>query len=108
MRVLGIDCGSEITGYGVVEETAGKLRCLEAACIRLSARASLSSRLERVFVQLARVIEVHQPRVVAIEGVFYSVNAKSALKLRHVRGVAALAAGRHGLEVEQYATVTTN
>ena len=107
MRVLGIDCGSEITGYGVVEETtAGKLRCLEAACIRLSARESLSSRLERVFVQLARVIELHQPRVVAIEGVFYSVNAKSALKLGHVRGVAVLAAGRYGLEVAEYAPLT--
>ena len=106
MRVLGIDCGSEITGYGVVEETAGELRCLEAACIRLSARESLASRLERVFVQLARVIELHQPRVVAIEGVFYSVNAKSALKLGHVRGVAVLAAGRYGLEVAEYAPLT--
>src|SRR5437588_12225150 len=102
MRVLGIDCGSEITGYGVVEEAAGKLRCLEAACIRLSAREPLSSRLERVFVQLARVIELHQPRVVAIAGVFYSVNAITALKMWHVRDGAGLAAGRYGLHAEVY------
>ena len=106
MRVLGIDCGSEITGYGVVEGAADELRCLEAACVRMSSREPLPSRLERVFVQLARVIELHQPRVVAIEDVFYAVNAKSALKLGHVRGVAMLAAAHYGLEVAEYAPLT--
>jgi len=104
MRVLGIDCGTEYTGYGVVEQgTDGTLFCREAAAIRLSTRDPLPDRLERIFHQLRQVIERQQPQVVAIEEVFYAVNAKSALKLGQVRGVAMLAAASCGLPVAEYA-----
>lgn len=103
MRVLGVDCGSECTGYGVVEGQGSALAFVAAGGIRLSTRQPLELRLKKVFDELSRLIAEHQPEVVAIEDVFYSVNAKSALKLGHVRGVAMMAAAQHALPVAAYA-----
>lgn len=104
MRVLGIDCGSEFTGYGVVEPAPrSSLRCVAAGAIKLSVRDHLPARLAQLFSELRTVIQVHRPDEVAIEDVFYAVNAKSALKLGHVRGVAMLAATTCGLHVAEYA-----
>lgn len=104
MRVLGIDCGSEITGYGVVEQAADdQLHCVAAGAIRLSNRDPLPAKLNQVFQQLSEVIRRHQPERIAIEDVFYAANVKSALKLGHVRGVAMLAAACAQLEVAEYA-----
>jgi len=103
MRVLGIDCGSEITGYGVVEELNDSLCCLVAGAIRSHASEALPARLDRIFRELNSVIESHTPEIVAIEDIFYAANVKSALKLGHVRGVAMLAASSFGLQVAEYA-----
>jgi len=107
MRVLGIDCGTEFTGYGVVEPVStGDLVCLGCGVIRLSARDPLPMRLSTVFRKLADVIGEHSPDNVAIEDVFYALNVKSALKLGQVRGVAMLAASSAGLEVAEYAPLS--
>lgn len=107
MRVLGIDCGGEYTGYGVVEIHAnGKLRCLACGAIKLSPREALPRRLSRIFTQLGAIIAEHRPEQVAIEDVFYALNVKSALKLGQVRGVAMLAAAAAGLEVAEYSPLT--
>jgi crossover junction endodeoxyribonuclease RuvC len=103
MRVLGVDCGGEYTGFGVVEGDGRSLICITAGAIRLSTREALELRLKKVFDGLSALIVKHQPEVVAIEDVFYSVNAKSALKLGHVRGVAMMAAAHNGLSVVAYA-----
>ncbi len=108
MRVMGVDCGSEYTGYGVVEtvEPEGHTRslaCLTAGAIRLAPREALELRLKKVFDALSALLAEFHPEVVAIEDVFYSVNAKSALKLGHVRGVAMMAAAQHDLPVVTYA-----
>ncbi len=104
MRVLGIDCGGEYTGYGVVEQdSGGELRHVACGAIRLNPSKPLPERLHQIFDQLRAMIAAHQPDVVAIEDVFYAVNAKSALKLGQVRGVAMLAAAVCGLEVAEYA-----
>jgi len=104
MRVLGIDCGSEITGYGVVEQAADRsLHCISAGAIRMSPKQALPERLSQVFGQLCAVLQQHTPDSVAIEDVFYAANAKSALKLGHVRGVAMLAAATYNLQVAEYA-----
>jgi crossover junction endodeoxyribonuclease RuvC len=104
MRVLGIDCGGEYTGYGVVEQAAGgELRYLTYGAIRLNPKQPLPARLNEIFDRLKAIIGEHRPDVVAIEEVFYAVNAKSALKLGQVRGVAMLAAASCGLEVAEYA-----
>lgn len=103
MIVLGIDCGSEITGYGVVDGSGGRLRFVDAGAIRISVRDGLPKKLHTIFAALQEVIVKNRPECVAIENVFYAVNAKSALKLGHVRGVAMLAASSAGLPVAEYA-----
>jgi crossover junction endodeoxyribonuclease RuvC len=110
MRVFGVDCGTECTGYGIVDcdETARdpQLCWLGAGGIRLVKKDTTSQRLAMVYAQLTALLEVHRPDIVAIEEVFYSVNAKSALKLGQVRGVALLAAANAGLPVAEYAPLT--
>lgn len=107
MRVLGIDCGTEYTGYGVVEICPDdRLVCLICGAIKLSPREPLARRLALIFEGLGAIIQEHQPDEVAIEEVFYAVNAKSALKLGQVRGVAMLAASSAGLEVAEYAPLS--
>ena len=104
MRVMGIDCGSEYTGYGVVEQDSrAKLHCIAAGAVRLASRDPLEVKLTCIFRELCHVIREFQPEVVAIEDVFYAVNAKSALKLGHVRGVAMLAVAECRLQVAAYA-----
>jgi crossover junction endodeoxyribonuclease RuvC len=104
MRVLGIDCGGEYTGYGVVEQDARDvLLHLCSGAIRLSPREPLELRLKKICERLSEIISFYQPEQVAIEDVFYAVNVKSALKLGHVRGVAMLTAAQAGLEVVAYA-----
>jgi crossover junction endodeoxyribonuclease RuvC len=107
MRVLGIDCGTECTGYGVVDlDESGRLACISFGGIRLSTRESLPVRLSVIFSRLGELIEHHRPDRVAIEDVFYSVNAKSALKLGQVRGVAMLTASSRKIEIAEYAPLT--
>ena len=104
MRVLGIDCGSEYTGYGVVEQLEHlELACCVSGAVKLKPRDPMAVKLQRIYIDLTQVIAEHRPEVVAIEDVFYAVNVKSALKLGQVRGVAMLAASSCGLQVAEYA-----
>jgi crossover junction endodeoxyribonuclease RuvC len=107
MRVFGIDCGTEVTGFGVVDSCDGarepQLRFQAMGAIRLAKTRALPARLEQVFAELTTELERWRPDTVAIEEVFYSVNAKSALKLGQVRGVALLAAARQGIAIAEYA-----
>jgi crossover junction endodeoxyribonuclease RuvC len=110
MRVFGIDCGTEFTGYGVVElderARTSRLLYIAAGTIRLNKKQTPPQRLAQVFAELTAQIELHAPDVVAIEEVFFSANAKSALKLGQVRGVAMLAAAQAGKPVAEYAPLS--
>jgi crossover junction endodeoxyribonuclease RuvC len=110
MRVFGIDCGTEFTGYGVVEmdHTARnpQLHHLAAGTIRLNKKEKTPQRLAQVYAELVGLMALHAPECVAIEEVFFSANAKSALKLGQVRGVALLAAATSGLPVAEYAPLS--
>ena len=110
MRVFGIDCGTNCTGYGVVEVQAGRLEtrliAVAAGGLKLAKDQPLPVRLGYIFAELSALLELHRPDVVAVEEVFYSVNAKSALKLGHVRGVALLAAAMRGLPVAEYSPLS--
>jgi crossover junction endodeoxyribonuclease RuvC len=107
MRVLGIDCGGEYTGYGVVEQDGdGALRHLCSGAIRLLPQEPLELRLKKISEGLAEIIRAYSPEEVAIEDVFYAVNVKSALKLGHVRGVAMLVAAQAGLGVVAYSPLS--
>ncbi len=107
MRVLGIDCGGEYTGYGVVEQDDhDALHHLCSGAIRLSPRDPLELRLKKICEGLTEIIRTWSPQQVAIEDVFYAVNVKSALRLGHVRGVAMLVAAQAGLEVVAYSPLS--
>lgn len=104
MRVLGIDCGSEYTGYGVVEQVNDReLVCCTSGAIKVRAKDPMAARLQKIYSELKQVIAEYHPEIAAIEEVFYAVNVKSALKLGQVRGVAMLAASSCGLPVAEYA-----
>jgi crossover junction endodeoxyribonuclease RuvC len=102
VRVLGIDCGSERTGYGVIESDGATHRMLAAGVIRTSPSRPFAERLLEIASGLRVLIRLHLPEAAAVEEVFYAANAKTALKLAHVRGVALLAAAEAGLELAEY------
>lgn len=110
MRVFGIDCGTNCTGYGVVEvqttRLETRLHAVAAGGLKLAKDQPLPLRLAFIYAELSTLLELHRPDVVAVEEVFYSVNAKSALKLGHVRGVALLAAAVQGLPVAEYSPLS--
>lgn len=110
MRVCGVDCGSETTGYGVVEwddsARQPELTWLAAGGISPPKKLPLPQKLAFIHAELCTLFERYRPDTVAVEEVFYSVNAKSAIRLGHVRGVALLAAATAGLPVAEYAPLT--
>ncbi len=110
MRVFGIDCGTEFTGYGCVEvdEAARSPRLLHlcSGAVRLNKKDHTPARLAQVYAELTALLDLWQPACVAIEDVFFAQNAKSALKLGQVRGVALLAAANCGFPVAEYAPLS--
>jgi crossover junction endodeoxyribonuclease RuvC len=106
MRVLGIDPGSVVTGFGVVETVRGRVVHVASGCVRTRSDELLSTRLLRIHDGLVAAFEEHKPDAAAIEAIFHHKNAKSALLLGQARGVALLAAGRFGLEPAAYAPAT--
>ena len=105
MRVLGIDPGSETTGWGVVEgdRDGHKYRLIEFGALKLKTSATFSSRLLVISRGLEEVISRLKPDACAIEDAFYAHNPKVILKLGQVRGVALLAAESAALEISEYA-----
>lgn len=101
-RILGIDPGSRITGYGVVEKDGGDLRFVACGVIKTDTKAGFSQRLHEIFVGVNEVIQVHNPVVAAVEDVFSSSNLRTALKLGQARGSAIVAAMDNGLQVYDY------
>ncbi len=91
MIILGIDPGSRITGYGLIEARGQDLKYIDSGCIRTSASAKLDARLLDIFEGIRQVMTAFQPEEVAMEQVFMHQNANTALKLGHARGVAMVA-----------------
>ncbi len=102
MRILGIDCGSERTGYGVIESDGLHHSMVAAGVIQTNTKRSFESRLLEIASGLRRLIGEHAPECAAVEGVFFSANVKTALKLAHVRGVALLAVAEAGIALAEY------
>jgi crossover junction endodeoxyribonuclease RuvC len=103
MRVLGIDPGSETTGWGVVEGDARRYGLVEFGTVRAAARERFAARLLKISDGVEGLIERLRPDVCAVEEAFFAVNAKTALKLGQVRGVVLVAAERAGVEIAEYA-----
>ncbi|HET8547005.1 MAG TPA: crossover junction endodeoxyribonuclease RuvC [Bryobacteraceae bacterium] len=102
MRVLGVDCGAERTGFGVIDSDGVAHTMIATGVIRTEPKEPFAERLQAIARRLREVIAAHRPDVVAVEEVFHSVNSRSALKLAHVRGVALLTAAEAGLPVGEY------
>ena len=104
MRVLGIDPGSEATGWGVVEGDSNgqRYRLIEFGVVRQSSGATFSSRLLKISRALDEIITRLKPNACAVEEAFYSINPKVTLKLGQVRGVILLAAENAALEIAEY------
>ena len=102
MRVVGIDCGSVRTGYGVIDSDGHRHHLVGYGVIRTSPKEDFPSRLHHIYKKLKGLLESESPDSVAIEGVFHATNVRTVLKLAQVRGVALLAAAERGLPVGEY------
>lgn len=99
--ILGIDPGSRITGFGVIESDGLRHRYIVSGCIRMET-LPLPERLQRIYAGIEEIVGSYQPQQAAIEQVFLSNNADSALKLGQARGAAIVAMMNHGLPVAEY------
>jgi crossover junction endodeoxyribonuclease RuvC len=106
MRVLGIDCGTERTGWGVIESDGRRHAVIAHGVISLSPRDALCDRLAAVGRALHLLLVEHAPEAAAVEEVFYSQNVKTALKLAHVRGVVLAAIAEAGIVLGEYSPLS--
>jgi len=102
-RLLGVDPGTTLLGFAIIEIDGTKLRMLEMGVIHLSKLPSHEERLQRIFERITQVISIHKPREMAIEAPFYGKNAQSMLKLGRAQGVAIAAAMTSGVSIQEYA-----
>jgi len=101
-RILGIDPGSRITGFGVIDETATGYRYVASGCLRIKGDY-FPARLKQIFTGISEVVETYQPTEMGIEQVFMHKNADSALKLGQARGAAICAVQLFDIPVYEYA-----
>lgn len=106
MVVFGIDPGSTVTGFGVVASDRGRLRLVDAGCVRTRATEPMESRLLRIHDGLLEALDRHPVEAVAIEAIFKHKSAESAIRLGQARGVALLAAARKGFSPAEYNAMT--
>jgi crossover junction endodeoxyribonuclease RuvC len=102
VRVFGIDPGCARTGYGCVQTDGTRHRLVVCGAIASPATHSFPQKLKTIHAELALLLAKHQPDCVAIENLFHALNARSALKLGHARGVAMLAAVEAGVPIVEY------
>lgn len=103
MKVLGVDPGTAITGYGVVEPATGRVaRLVECGVLRTKTTDSLAERLRIIHDGVAELLARHQPDALAVEGVFYATNVRTTVVLGHARGVILLAGAQAGVPVFEY------
>jgi len=101
VRILGVDPGLQVTGFGVIDKHGNRLAYVASGCVR-SGRGELAARLKVLLEGLNEVIDAHRPAQVAIEKVFVNVNPQSTLLLGQARGTAICAAVLAGLPVAEY------
>jgi len=100
--VLGIDPGTAITGFGLVREDQAGLALVDYGVVTTPAGQPLPNRLQTIYQGLRDVVTQHQPRVAAVEELFFSRNARTALSVGHARGVTLLALADEGLSIYEY------
>lgn len=102
MRIIGIDPGTGILGFGVIDAKKGKTRLVTAGVIRTPAHTPLPERLEEIYGGLTAIIRETKPEVMAIEKLFFAQNVTTAMSVSHARGVAMLTGKQANLAMEEY------
>ena len=102
MRIIGIDPGTGILGFGVIDMVKGSARLVTAGVIRTPPHTSLPDRLEEIYNGLTEIITETSPTVMAIEKLFFNQNVTTAMSVSHARGVAMLTGQQAGLQIEEY------
>lgn len=102
MLIMGVDPGIAITGYGIIEYLGNKFKVIDCGCIRTSAGLPMPERLLRIYDELDGILAHTRPDEFAIEELFFSKNARTALTVGHARGVSLLPAARLGLGIHEY------
>ena len=102
MLVLGVDPGSHVTGYGLVEKKNDRLICIHSGQITSSAKIPFYDRIHKIFKAMAEIMEDYRPGEMSIEDVFYAKNIQSSLKLGHARGAVLIAAVQCGVRIFEY------
>lgn len=103
MRILGIDPGTETTGWGVIDrEQGGRIKVQDYGVIKTSSKSPFPKRLIGIYRDLTKVIEKFKPEVMAVEELFFARNLKTAVSVGQARGVALLAGAQAGLEIREY------
>ncbi len=105
MRVMGIDPGTRVCGYAVIDLEAGDMKAVDYGVVRSRGRV-LPERLKKIHEGLTAVIERWKPDVVAVEGIFGGINPRTALKIGEGRGVVLLAVAAAGIEVAEHSPAT--
>jgi crossover junction endodeoxyribonuclease RuvC len=102
MLVLGVDPGSQVTGYGLVEKKNDKLTCIHSGHITSSSKIPFYERIHKIFQSMVEVMGHYGPQEMAIEDMFYAKNIKTSLKLGHARGAVLIAAVQCGIQIFEY------
>lgn len=102
MRILGIDPGTGIVGFGVIEKNSSKLSMIDAGVIRTSSKQSDSKRLKTIYDELTGIIKQNKPDVLVVEKLFFAQNVTTAMSVSQARGVVVLCGENYGLEVFEY------
>ncbi len=102
MRIIGIDPGTGILGFGVIDVVGGKAKMVDAGVIRTPAHTPLDERLEDIFDSLTEIIKETKPSVMSIEKLFFARNVTTAMSVSHARGVAMLTGRKAKLEIAEY------
>ena len=105
MKIIGIDPGTAIIGYGVIEESKNKsqkLKVIDYGCITTTPDLSTAERLEKLHRELEKLIKKHKPEIIAVEDIFFFKNLKTAIKVSQARGVILLTIAQNKIPVAEY------
>jgi len=102
MRVLGVDPGTLVVGFGVLEMAGGRTQVLDFGCVRLRSSQAFPERLKKIYDEITRVVCQFDPEHMAIESLFYAKNPKVAIKMGHARGVVMVAAANQAVPTSEY------
>jgi len=100
--VLGIDPGTALLGYGLVEQKGNQLKLIDKGCVRTKAGTPPEKRLKIIYQELSEVIEAHRPDEIAVEEIFFSRNVKTAISVAQARGIILLTAANAEIETHEY------